>query len=512
MGIKFFNKMIEPYLRVDLIAMIVLSFCVLWFSLPVGLICLILVLLVQLYHGKLTKAGTIKQLDIYEEELVREKEEIGRVFLEKSPFMLCMIDGKGELLWSNSRFDATFESEEAFYTKVDQNNLKEFIDNPTMNLRVPVNDKVYRVTKAATNNFGNDQKMLFWTNVTGYEIVKTLYNEERPCIAFINVDNYDDLIASSPSEEQSTITAEIDKHIRTWAQSMGASISITRNNRYTMIFENKYIDRLVQDKFPIINETHAIETKADFPTSLSIGIGVGARALNELQTMAADALELALGRGGDQAVIKRSGGDIEFYGGALATVEKRNKGKSRIMAHALRQLISSSDRVIIMGHVRPDMDCFGAAIGVYHMAKRFSSNVDIILNDVDEAIEAIYGAALATERFTFITGERARELVTKNTLLVVVDTHIEYITECPEILKKTEKVVVIDHHRRSKDAIENPTLTYMEVYASSTAELITELLQYTGGRGEIGKFEAEAILGGLTVETKNFSVKKVRLI
>ena len=506
MGKRFFSKIIEPYLRIDLAAMILLSFCVLWFSLPIGLICLFLVLAVQVYHGKLTKTKMLEEMELYEEEFFREKEEINRVFLEKSPFMLCIMNRKGELLWSNARFDAMFESADVFYAKVDQGRIKEFFDNSAMNLRIAIDDKIYRVTMASMNNFESDQRMLFWTNVTGYEIVKSLYTQERPCIAFINVDNYDDLIASSPSEEQSTITAEIDKHVRTWAQSMNASISRTRSNRYIMIIENTYVDKLIQDKFPIINETHEIETKADFPTSLSIGIGVGARTLNELQTIAADALELALGRGGDQTVIKRNGGDIEFYGGALATVEKRNKGKSRIMSHALRQLISSSDRVLIMGHARPDMDCFGASIGVYHMAKRFSNNVDIILNNVDEAIEAIYEAAKATERFTFISGERALDIVTKNTLLVVVDTHIEHLTECPDIIKKTEKIVVVDHHRRSKDAIENPTLTYMEVYASSTSELITELLQYSDGRGEIGKFEAEALLAGITVDTKNFTV------
>ncbi|NCB42023.1 MAG: DHH family phosphoesterase [Clostridia bacterium] len=506
MGSKFFKKIIEPYIKIDLIAMVLLSFCVLWFSVPAGLACLILVLIIQVYHGKLAKTKTLQQIDVYEESLFQEKEEIKGVFLEKSPLMLCIVNMEGELLWNNSRFSAIFQNEEAFYAKVDKDRMANFFNSSTVNLRVPVDDKIYRVTTASMNNYDRDKRMLFWANVTGYEIVKNLYNQERPCIAFINVDNYDDLIASSPSEEQSTIIAEIDKRIRTWAQSMGASISRTRSNRYVMIFENKHVNQLIQDKFSIINEAHEIETKADFPTSLSIGIGVGARELNELQALATDALDLALGRGGDQAVIKRNGGDIEFYGGALATVEKRNKGKSRIMAHALQQLISSSDRVVIMGHIRPDMDCFGAAIGVYHMAKRFSNNVDIILNDVDEAIEAIYEAALKTEKFSFITGERALEIVTKDTLLIIVDTHLKHITECPEALNKTEKIIVVDHHRRSKDAIENATLTYMEAYASSTSELITELLQYAGGKGEIGKFEAEALLAGITVDTKNFSI------
>ncbi len=205
-------------------------------------------------------------------------------------------------------------------------------------------------------------------------------------------------------------------------------------------------------------------------------------------------------------MVKRSGGDIEFFGGGLTTVEKRNKGKSRIVAHALQQLITASDRVIIMGHVRPDMDCFGAAIGVYSMARRFTPDVDIVLDEVGEAIESIHGAAVATGRFSFINPEQALESVRRNALLVVVDTHISALTECPQLIGKTDRLVVIDHHRRAKESIENATLTYMEVYASSTSELITELLQYSADRSETGKFEAEALLAGIMVDTKNFSV------
>jgi cyclic-di-AMP phosphodiesterase len=506
MGKRFLHNIIEPYLKVDLIVMVFLSLCVLWFSIPAGILCLILTFTVQVFHGKFTKNKTIDQIDSYEENLFRNKDEIARTLIDSTPMLLCVINMEGQLLWSNAAFSALFKSEEELYSKVDKDRIMIFFDHPQKQIQVEFDRKVYRVTAGSMQNYDGDKKMLFWSNVTGYEIVKGLYNKERTCVALINIDNYDDLLASSPSEEQSTIAAEIDKIIRTWAQSMHASISRTRSNRYVMFFENKHLEDLRKDKFPIINNIHGIETKADFPTSLSIGIGVGAKTLAEMQDFAADALDLALGRGGDQAVVKQNGGDIEFYGGALPTVEKRNKGKSRIMAHALQQLITASDRVIIMGHTRPDMDCFGAAIGIYHIVKSFTPDTDIVLNLVDEAIEGIYEAAAATDRFTFIKSEKALELINKDTLLIVVDTHIGHLTECPELLGKTDKIVVIDHHRKSKDAIENATLTHMEAYASSSSELVTEILQYSGDRGEIGKFEAEALLAGITVDTKNFTV------
>ncbi len=506
MGKKFLHNIIEPYLKVDLVFMVFLSVCVLWFSLPAGVLCLFLTLAVQVYHGKFTTSKSIDQFDSYEESLFRDKDEIARTLIECTPLLLCVINMEGQLLWSNARFDALFKSEDDLYDKVDKEKIMIFFDNPEKQIQVEFDKKIYRITADSMQNYDGDKKMLFWSNVTGYEIVKELYSNERACVALINIDNYDDLLASSPSEEQSTITAEIDKMIRTWAQGMDAAISRMRSNRYVMFFENKHLETLRSDKFPIINNIHGIETKADFPTSLSIGIGIGAKTLSELQDFAADALDLALGRGGDQVVLKRNGGDIEFFGGALPTVEKRNKGKSRIMAHALQQLITSSDRVIIMGHVRPDMDCFGAAVGIYHIADNSSTPTDIVLNHVDEAIEGIYEAAAAADRFTFIKSEKALELIDRNTLLVVVDTHIGSLTECPELLSQTDKIVVIDHHRKSKDAIENATLTHMEAYASSSSELVTEILQYSGEKGDIGKFEAEALLAGITVDTKNFTV------
>ncbi|MDI9491452.1 MAG: DHH family phosphoesterase [Bacillota bacterium] len=506
MASRLLHKIVEPYLKIDLIVMIFLSFCVLWFSLPAGILCLMLTFAVQVYHGKFTKSKTLDQIDSYEESMAGDRDEIARAFTENSPLLLSLIDMEGRLLWSNQRFHEVFDSEDSFYEKVDKKTVTGFFDKPERQVTIPVGDRTYRVTAGTMHNYDRDKKMLFWTNVTGYEIVKDLYGDQRPCVVFINIDNYDDLLASSPSDEQSSITAGIDKLIRNWAHDMDAAISRTRSNRYVMILAHRHVEHLISEKFPIINEIHKIETKADFPTSLSIGVGVGAKTLHELQGYAADALDLALGRGGDQAVIRRNGGDIEFFGGGLTTVEKRNKGKSRIVAHALQQLITTSNRVLIMGHVRPDMDSFGAAIGVYHMVKRFTSEVDIVLGEAGEAIESIYEAAVSTGRFSFVKPERALEIVRPDTLVVVVDTHIGNLTECPKLVGKTDKLVVIDHHRRSKEAIENATLTYMEVYASSTSELVAELLQYSGDRSDIGKFEAEALLAGITVDTKNFTV------
>ena len=338
------------------------------------------------------------------------------------------------------------------------------------------------------------------------ERLKKANEDSQSCIALINIDNYDELLSSSPAEEQSSISAEIDKKVRAWTQYMDAAVTRVRSNRYYVQFEQKYLAEQRRSEFPIINQMHEIETQADFPTSLSIGIGVGSSSFSRAQNLAEEAMDLALGRGGDQVVIKHEGGDIEYFGGSLPSVEKRNKGRARIMAHALMQLVKSSDRVFIMGHSRPDMDCIGSAIGMYTFARSAGKQTDIILDNVSQAIDIIYGEALKTDRYSFISGEKAEAQATENSLLILVDCHIPAITEYPAILEKVQRIAVVDHHRKSKDAVENPTLLHMETYASSASELVTELLQYAVDKNDIDKFDAEALLAGITVDTKGFAI------
>lgn len=326
----------------------------------------------------------------------------------------------------------------------------------------------------------------------------------RPCLAILNIDNYDELLASSAAEDQSAISAELDKKIRAWAQQLKASVTRTRS-RYVIQFEQRYLEEQKRANFEILNNMHEIETGADFPTSISIGISCGEPTYADLQESAEESLDLALGRGGDQVVIKNGEGEIMYFGGSLPSYEKRNKGKSRIMSHAIAQLVKNSDRVFVMGHARPDMDSFGASIGMYRFAKSMGKQVDIVLGDPNQGIDIIYKEAEKQGLYNFITSERALGFVSPASLVIVVDTHIPAITECPDLIKRAGSVIVIDHHRRSKDAIENPTIFHQETYASSASELVTELLQYGVDKSEIQDFDAAALLAGITVDTKSFA-------
>ena len=237
-----------------------------------------------------------------------------------------------------------------------------------------------------------------------------------------------------------------------------------------------------------------------------MGVAIDGDSIRETSALADAAIDLALGRGGDQAVVQL-GGKLEYFGGKLQRVEKGTKGKSRVVAHALKRLFEQADRVMVMGHRNPDMDAFGSALGMYRVCQMNGVNCAIVLDEVNESLQVIYRNALEQGDYIILKKKRALELVDDKTLLIVLDTHRPSYVECPELLTKTDKIAVIDHHRRAADAIPNPALSYIEPYASSTAELVTELLQYSGPRKQLKKIEAEGLLAGMTVDTNRFAVK-----
>ena len=372
-------------------------------------------------------------------------------------------------------------------------------------LTISRNQKIFKMMTSFIGEGELASIAVYFVDFTKYETLKQMHNQERVCMAMVNVDNFDELVANNSEEAKMTLSVQIDKLIRAWAAKNNACILQYKEHLYLMVFENKYYEKQAELKFPVLDEIRELETESDFPVTLSIGVGVGGKNPAEIEEYAADALDIALGRGGDQAVVKTIN-KIEYYGGKLQTVEKSNKGKSRVIAHALRQLIKQSSKVLIMGHRNPDMDCFGAAIGIYRLAASIEKKAHIIINGYHEALTAIYQAARETEDYSFINSEKAIAMRDDDTLVVVLDTHRVGLVECPELLD-SEKIVVIDHHRKAEESITNMVLSYMEPYASSTSDLVTEIIQYSGQKKMLSKMDAEALLAGITVDTNRFAVK-----
>lgn len=424
---------------------------------------------------------------------------------------MCVLNRKGKIMFANSHMNEVFIydgiEDSDFFALTGIKTAKLFEQNETN--EVHILDRNGKQFKLVTKQVGEDEDtklLVYFYDVTNYESLKDRYNDEKICVCRMNIDNYDELIASTAANNQMGVSTEVDKIIRQWAEKNGGSINKLNNSQYLLHFEYAQVEKIIAGKFSILDDVREVETEADFPVSLSIGIGIGGKTLVATDEYAKAALDLALGRGGDQAVVKRVS-KIEYYGGKMQTVEKGNKGKSRVVAHALKQLIEQSKRVIIMGHSNPDMDCFGAALGIHRMCAMSNRESYILINEINDSLDRIYRQAKESQNYQFINSKKAESIIDKDTLVVLVDTHRPSYAEDGNLLKMTDKIVVIDHHRRAEDAVENPTLSYIESYASSTCELISEILQYAAPKKTLIKLEAEALLGGISIDTNRFAVK-----
>lgn len=502
MNSKIRREIINSYSTIDIIAMAVISFVAIWFSIWAGVIGFVITAVMWVYHKYVIEKRIGKKLSLYKESIIREREDMMQSFAEGAPLLLCVLDRNKNIQWSNAAFDNIFRDEN-LQTLKNSHVLDSLFQNDESRVEYRFEDHVFNITSTVMQEGGF--RMFFFRDVTSRETFKKLYKDNSLCLAIIDVDNYDELLASEAVENRSSLAATIDSKIYAFAKELEGSIFAVSESRYILYFKNQFLAKLKESNFAILDAMHEIETQADFPTSLSIGIGYGEDSLEELQDSASEAFELALGRGGDQAVVRKRGGDTEYFGGTLPTVEKRNKGKSRVMAHALRNLIQDADRVLVLGHARPDMDSFGSALGIYALARNMGKACKLVLESSTDAIELLYKRAVDSGEYSIIDHDEALSLCTAKTLVVMVDHHRAAISECPELLEKAKKIVVIDHHRKMADAIEKPILSHMETYVSSASELVAEMLQYSGDRGEITKLEADALLSGIMLDSKNFT-------
>lgn len=428
------------------------------------------------------------------------------------PMPVCMINSNGKITSANDKigevfiYDAIIDADIFALTGVKTADLFEAAKDSTRHIIIRRNDRIFKLICQTTSDAEDSHLTIVFSDVTGFEELKEMYNNEKLCIGKIQIDNYDELIANTPADARVAVSNEIDRIVRKWAEKISGAINRMKDDAYVINFAQVQVEKIIASKFDVLDEVRQIETGTDFPVSLSIGIGVGGKTPIQTEENADAALDLALGRGGDQAVLKRNS-KIEYFGGKLQTVEKRNKGKSRIVGHALRQLIDQSKKIFVMGHVNPDMDCFGAALGVMKLCSLREKEPYLIIDNYKDALSTVFKEAKSTDEYKFITSEKAKTLADKESLLIILDTHRPSMVQCPDLLEICERIVIIDHHRRMEDFIENPVLAYMESYASSTSELVAEILQYMTNKKALTKFEAEVLLAGMTIDTNGFTVK-----
>ena len=377
--------------------------------------------------------------------------------------------------------------------------------------RVTMNNRRFRVYGSLVRSRSRSgvQSMVattYWVETTEADHLREVYEASRPVAAILMLDNYEDLMKACEDTQRSAVLAQIDEKLQTWANAGQGILLKTDRNHYLFLFEEQYFQHFVDEKFSILDTVRAIRVAENIHPTLSIGIGKDSPSIPELYKNAKLSLEMALSRGGDQAVV-RNQVDFAFYGGRTKATEKRTKVKSRVMANAFRELIADAGEVYIMGHSFADMDAVGAAAGICCAARKRGKQARIVIDREHTAAETLIARLDALPEYSgvFLTPAEAFLQMRADTLLVVVDTNRPDMVENPQLLESCNRVAVIDHHRRAATYIENAAFNFHEPYASSASELVTELLQYLVEPTDLLREEAGALLAGIVLDTKHFT-------
>ena len=450
------------------------------------------------------------------QDLTLTVDSAAKTSLINSPFPLIILETDGNVVWKSVKFASEFEDVEmnTFVNDLILDLKGEIKNNKDKNDKsilknIEVNKRQYRLVGKFVNSKKNDEYMiiLYFIDETENLKLQNEYNNSKSCVGIIMIDNYEENMQMLESEEKAQYIAEIDKIIYEWTNEYNGVLIKAERDTYVYIFEQRYLEKIKEDKFSVLDKIKELDSKQKVQFTLSIAISNEGKSDKVKYKSAQTAMDIVLGRGGDQAVIRQN--EIyKFFGGRAQEVEKRTKVKARVVAHALENMIKESSKVMIMGHSNTDIDAMGSSIGIYRLSKALEKSAYIITSDAP-ALQSFKESLLEEPEYedVLINKEVAEENIDENTLLVIVDTHKTTYVEAPEILKKTNNIAIIDHHRRSADYIENATLTFQEVYASSAAELVTELVQYAEVNVELKKVEAESLYAGIMMDTKSFTFK-----
>ena len=458
-----------------------------------------------------------KEWNRYIETLSLDIDETTKKAIMNLPIPLCILEFDGNISWYNKKFYDMTQSPDLLGENIDNiikniNLRKVLNENKEMYTEVSYKDREYTVVYNVIKNEQNKQvkylMMLYWIDKTEYLALTQKYEEEKNIIMLIQVDGYDEVLKSANEEKRSLISVELERILSGLEISLQAAVKRTSKDKYIVITNQKGLSKLQENKFTILDTIRDIDYGNTLPVTISIGVGRDGDSIYENIKLAAGALDLALGRGGDQAIVKTKD-KFEFYGGKSKAVEKTTKVKSRLIGHALKEIVSQSKTIYIMGHKYPDLDAMGAAVGIFDICKSLKKETYIVLDTVNESIDEFVSRLNKCEYYKdlFISKEDAIRNCTRDTLVVVVDTHRPSYTECEELLEISKKVAVIDHHRKGVEFIQDTVLSFHEIYVSSTCEMVTEVVQYLEDDVKINKLTAEGLLAGISLDTKFFAFK-----
>lgn len=440
----------------------------------------------------------------------------------------ALLDFNGKILWVNEQFAELTGVDKQYHksiTTLFPSITKEFLqkNEKPQNVNIDKNERRFRISlnRIYFDSITEDGKLMDIDNSEEFLTAFYLFDEtelnrykienqeQRQVAALVYIDNYEEALNSVEDVKRSLLVALVDRKVNQYFSEVDALVRKIEKDKYFVVFKYKYLKQLEENKFHVLEEVKTIKVGNEMAVTLSIGVGVNGNSYNKNYEQARAAIDLALGRGGDQVVVKE-GEEITYYGGKAKQVERNTRVKARVKAHALHEIIESRENVIIMGHSLTDVDALGAGIGIYCAAHVLGKKAQIVVNNPTSSVRPLmecFSTAKGYPEDLFITSETALEMVNRNTLVMVVDTNRPSYTECPELLKRTDSIVVFDHHRQNSEVIENPLLSYIEPYASSACEMVAEVLQYFQEGFKLEPCEADCIYAGILIDTNNFMTK-----
>ena len=503
-----------------------------WVDLTIHLaIMLVLVFFLACYDRVLAGAGLLvwtclvffarercreraKKFERYCRNVVQHISEMATYAIESLPQSILIVDEDGRVQWSNERLT------QALGFKPEQGtDARDFwpglIIEPVWGTEgeyvFAQGEHYYKVrhTPVPLPPYQQPLMTLYVQDITDYEQMRSDYALSRTVLAYIQIDNYDEVMQGQTDAEQASMLLAVNQQVGAWARHLGGFLRHVSDDQYVAVFDRQALNQAMQEKFDVLDKVRQIQSTNRLPVTLSMGVGVvETQSLMELGQQAKASLDLALGRGGDQVAVN-IGGKNQFFGGRAKAVEKHTRVKARVVAHAIREIMEGADAIYIMGHHNEDFDCFGAAIGIARMARQLDKPVHIVLSDMNEGVDKFFELMEDKPEYAslFIHEDELTQLTALKPVLFVADTHIPHLVAAPSLLERIPQVIVIDHHRRSESFIKNPLLVYIEPASSSTSELVTELLMYFSDDMQLSRIDATALYSGIVVDTKNFAVQ-----
>jgi len=515
---NFINLVSKTKIYLVIIAILLIMLCVKDNTLIVPSICIYALIVI---YSLWTNNKRIDEISKHIQDVTFNVDSTIKNSLVNSPFPLIIMETDGNVIWKSSKVVSEFANTDISNTlknlakeiKLDilESKLGKEGAKSSIEKEVEIGKNTYKVLGeyVKSKKKRNDYMMtLYFVDNTELLKMEKKLEDEETCVGFIMIDNYDEMIELLPEDKKAFILAEVEKKIFDWAYKYNGAIVKSDRKTYSYLIKQQDLEKIKQEKFDVLDEVKEIDTDETVTVTLSIAISnEGATSLEKYKSAQA-AMDLVLGRGGDQAVT-RENDRYTFFGGKTLEVEKRTRVKARTVARALEQLIEETEKVIVMGHVNPDIDSLGSSLGIYRLAKSLGKEAYIVNNNTGVLLEQYIDTLKEDNEYkdAFLNKVEALNEITQDTLLVVVDTHKNNYVEVPELLEETSKIVIIDHHRKSPEFIEKAILTFHEVYASSAAELVTEILQYAETHIELTELEAEGLYAGIMTDTKNFTFK-----